>query len=363
MDEARGLFDSPTHRHNLGGGSLWTRMLPVLSVLSVVCLLGTPAIGAPGFKKFRAPLSGTVYAARIREHRRVRDERGGSMRKERPRDKQRNRLRRTALLVFAITACLTLVPVVPAASQSTSSRVITAPYSGSATSIITRGITACGTAKFVHPATFNLRTGIGGWADSATGKTCGKYWGGSQGEGWAEAQFLLTINIPAKKALLAPTMIVAAWAFGLNGSTTLVSGACSPSFSASSSGCTTFAQIYILASAQIYDVSNGSLTNSSNSWAGFYNGTDYLKLCNYGSCIGGLIGTPGNFSYSVSPSWFFNVSGMKATHHYQLMISIFGSTSAGTSVVSAGLTGAAASASADFYSFGDGAHLSSITET
>lgn len=43
--------------------SLPSRMLLVLCAVSVAGLLAIPAVGATGFKKFRAPLSGTVSAS------------------------------------------------------------------------------------------------------------------------------------------------------------------------------------------------------------------------------------------------------------------------------------------------------------
>jgi hypothetical protein len=270
-------------------------------------------------------------------------------------------------LLASVTLLLVLAPAgMGMAVHSLGTKTIVAPYKGATSLSNSWSVNGCGKAKVVSMAMFNLKTGSGGFSDSASGKTCGKTFGGvgGYGSGYAGGTISMAIKLPGKTAgISGATSVVATWALMDSGVTSLSPGKCSFSAGASFQLCETYADAYVYAYPYIVDQTNNTYSYPSTYWSGMYNDSYNETYCYSGTCYNYSYGASGSFSNSVTHAWFFNVSGMTSAHTYVLLMSLYGGASAGVYLYNAKMTAAAGSASLNFATLGNGATLTSITET
>lgn len=229
----------------------------------------------------------------------------------------------------------------------------------------------CGHAKVIKTAHFSLKTGVGGWADSATASSCKGSIFGTSASGYTSAEVELQIPVHVSSGT---------HSFDLNWTITIASmtgitvkGSC-PSVSYSGSGyasqyCSVYAGNYMYAYGYMYDtngtyITSGGFLSVVNNYTEVYNDT----YCYSGNCY--------NYNYS-SPTTSASFSGsimfdellspsvaLKSTHHYVIITYIYGGTSASVySSPKSGYVGSTAAASLNAATLGNGLSLNFISVT
>jgi hypothetical protein len=264
-------------------------------------------------------------------------------------------------LMAAVSLMMVLGPAMAGAVHPAVITVV-APYKGASTGYNSWSVSGCGKAKITSPATFNLKTGAGGFSGSAAAKTCGKSFGGVGGSGYGStsSEVQVAVKLPGHKGTTAVAATVAlAWA----GSNALVAGTCTTSATASYSSCYRSASVDLYGYAYVIDETNGTYSYATNYFPGAYNSSYNDTYCYSGTCYQYSYGTPGSFTNSMSFTWNFTVKSMVKSHVYALWFYFAGYVYASASTYNAVLTGASASASLNFATLGNGVTLTSVTET
>jgi hypothetical protein len=259
--------------------------------------------------------------------------------------------------LLAMAAVLALAPAGLGAVPSHTT-TLKAPYKTliSAAFSSTNSV-GCGTDKIVTAPHFSPHTGTGGFSVGGIAPACGKVPNGIANRGIATGQ--VSIVVPIKVAHTAVS-IVANWTLSAAGSVSLTSAPC-PSSSAVSYACYEFAEVYVFAQAYLIDTTNGTLTFSSNFWAGLQNASENDTFCNGGSCTTAILGgSSGGFSSTQQVSFYVNGTSLNNTHTYVLEVDLYGAADAELDSSNTHLIGGHASASLNFATLGNGAKLNSI---
>jgi hypothetical protein len=277
----------------------------------------------------------------------------------------RNRaLRSRIAAAFVVLALFALAagPAVGGGARGAAGVVLTAPYKGGVTPIENWATRACGKARIIHAVSFQLATGVGGFSAATSSRTCGHPFGeqGRVSYGQVSGEFDIGLKIPGRTG---STTIVANWTFTATGSAVIAPGVCTVSPTVSGSQCFQAAIASVAAIAWVDDLTNGSRTYSTNGWSGLGNASYNDSFCYNGTCRTYAYGTPGSFSGSSSPSLWFNITGMKASHHYLLVLEVQALVIAENAAYNTPITGGSAAASLNFATLGNGAVLNGVTES
>lgn len=269
----------------------------------------------------------------------------------------------------ALVAALMVLTPVAAASVGVGTTI--APYKGFGVvpyNSWSQG--GCGHAKVVKNAHFSLKTGTGGWVDTASAKSCKAIFGSSS-QGYASGEIELEIPVHVSSG---SHSIDLNWTVTVNSMESItLKGSC-PSVTAPPSGysyqyCSVYGDAYMYAYSYMYDTNGtflgyGGFTSVVSNYTEVYNDT----YCYNGNCSSYNYSTPmtsGSFAGSmmfdqvISPSVSF-----KATHHYVIIDYIYGGASAGVyGYPKSGYVGSSAVASLNAGTLGNGVSLNFITIT
>jgi hypothetical protein len=168
------------------------------------------------------------------------------------------------------------------------------------------------------------------------------------------------IPIPSKQGR---TTVVVNMTLAWAETDTLKVGRCTVNLSASVSYCVQGSESYLYGWAWLNDKSNGTSIASSTAWPAADHFIENTTDCFSGACSFYQWGSAGSFSGAQSFSWWFNISSMQKSHHYVLWVYFSGGTYVSAEASNAVLTGARATAGLNFASGGNGATLTSITES
>jgi hypothetical protein len=269
--------------------------------------------------------------------------------------------RRSNFLGTATTAAALFVLVLVAPgllALSPSAKTYKAPYTKAKLTLTDPAAAlGCAAGKQSTRAYFHKPTGLGGFSSNATGSSCASATTSS-----ASFAGQLQVNLPISAPSTGVHTITAIWLTIAVGSENLTTGRCSPNASAAHASCTQFAEAYVLGHATLLDKTSGTKLSPSNVWPGEVASSFNNTSCGKKSCTTTASGSgSSSFSGTDGWAWYWNSTGLNASHKYVLEMFIYGGVLIQFSTSSATLTGAAANAQLNGATLGNDEDLYDVT--
>jgi hypothetical protein len=258
-----------------------------------------------------------------------------------------------------------LVLMVPASASTAAPMTVvhlvrvSAPYAGASSSPSSSTYTSgCSASTVLTLPFWHARTGAGGFSGSAAARNCAP----AGGDGSSSESFTAYVPIPV---LAGHDHIVATWSLDVSGGSSLALGHCSYPASAGNStfhDCYAEASSELYGSAYLYDATNGSYVGSpTTSWAGLLNQSYYYDDCTGQTCTTYASGSGGTFAFNGTVTFAFQVHGLVATHHYELIQWFSGYESVDVGTYNAHFHHTHGTAWLNAGTFGNGISLTSVT--
>jgi hypothetical protein len=213
--------------------------------------------------------------------------------------------------LLGVTILLALAPLAEAATVGSSALTLRAPFTGGVSvPVIFSTLTGCAEQKLVPASSFNSTTGKASVTVRVHARPCNTPFGDS-----------VSVTISSNEIIPFPAFsgvntIHSKWTVDAALRTYINPGGCM-FHNVTSSYCYSQAVSTLTGFAYVFDTTNGTTWPVANYWQGGTASSSINDACTAGICTSSVTGNT-TIRVHGTVTWAFQLSGLKASHHYEL---------------------------------------------